>query len=92
MGLIIGVTVLLILVSALLYLLCRGINTRWLRPYIGLALIGLLIAGMGLLLGLISTEIEDYFLLAAKGVIAFTGIMLCLRLIRLVAKRFIVRH
>jgi len=92
MGLIIGVAVLLILLGAFLYLLDKGARTRWLRPYIGLALIGLLIAGMGLLVGLISDEVEGYFLLVAKIVIAATGIMFCLRLIMLIAKRFIVRN
>ncbi|MCD5994296.1 hypothetical protein KDX38_12290 [Pseudomonas sp. CDFA 602] len=92
MGLMIGVAVLLILLGAFLYLLDKGARTRWLRPYIGLALIGLLIAGMGLLVGLISDEVEGYFLLVAKIVIAATGIMFCLRLIMLIAKRFIVRN
>ncbi|RRV09573.1 hypothetical protein EGJ27_07360 [Pseudomonas sp. v388] len=92
MGLIIGAAVLLTLMGALLYLVDKGARSRWLRPYIGLALIGLLIAGMGLLVGLVSDEIEGYFLFVAKTVIAITGVLLCLRLIRLVAKRYIVRQ
>jgi hypothetical protein len=92
MGLIIGAAVLLTLVGTLLYLVDKGARSRWLRPYIGLALIGLLIAGMGLLLGLISEELEGWFLLVAKGVIAVTGVMLCLRLIGLIARRYIVRN
>lgn len=92
MGLIIGAAVVLILLGALLYLIDKGARSRWLRPYIGLALIGLLIAGMGLLVGLVSDEVEGYFLFVAKAVIAVTGVMLCLRLIGLVAKRYIVRH
>ncbi|MBA1230471.1 hypothetical protein G7013_12530 [Pseudomonas viridiflava] len=92
MGLIIGVTVLLILVGTLLYLFDKGSKSRWLRPYIGLLLIGLLIGGMGLLVGLISDDVESYFLLVAKVVISLTGIAFCLRLIMLIAKRFIVRN
>lgn len=92
MGFIIGVAVLVALVGTLLYLLDKGARSRWLRPYIGLVLIGLLIAGMGLLLGLISDEIEGYFLFVAKAVIAVTGAVLCLRLIGLIAKRYIVRN
>ncbi|MCF5711146.1 MULTISPECIES: hypothetical protein [Pseudomonas syringae group] len=92
MGLIIGVSVLAVLISAALYLFDKGARTRWLRLYIGLALIGLLIGGMGLLVGLVSDDIEGYFLLVAKWVIAVTGIMFCLRLIMLIAKRFIVRN
>jgi hypothetical protein len=92
MGLIIGAAVLLILLGALLYLVDKGARSRWLRPYIGLMLIGLLIAGMGLLAGLISDEIEGYFLFVAKAVIAVTGVLLGLRLIRMVAKRYIVRQ
>ena len=89
MGFIIGVSVLLILIGTVLYLFDKGAQTRWLRPYIGLMLIGLLIGGMGLLVGLVSDEIEVYFLLVAKWVIAVTGIRFCLRLIVLIAKRFI---
>jgi hypothetical protein len=92
MGLIIGAAVILIVLGALLYLVDKGAKSRWLRPYLGLALIGLLIAGMGWLLGLVSDEIEGYFMLVAKAVIAVTGVMLCLRLIGLVAKRYIVRQ
>jgi hypothetical protein len=92
MGLIIGAAVILIVLGALLYLVDKGARSRWLRPYLGLALIGLLIAGMGWLLGLVSDEIEGYFMLVAKAVIAVTGVMLCLRLIGLVAKRYIVRQ
>ncbi|QQQ51227.1 hypothetical protein JJQ97_02950 [Pseudomonas syringae] len=92
MGFIIGLSVLLILIGTVLYLFDKGAQTRWLRPYIGLMLIGLLIGGMGLLVGLVSDEIEVYFLLVAKWVIAVTGIMFCLRLIVLIAKRFIARN
>ncbi|KPZ12211.1 hypothetical protein [Pseudomonas syringae group genomosp. 3] len=92
MGLIIGISLLLILIGTVLYLFDKGSQTHWLRPYIGLALIGLLIFGMGLLVGLVSDEIEGYFVLVAKWVIAVTGIMFCLRLIMLIAKRFIVRN
>jgi len=45
-----------------------------------------------LLVGLVSDEMEVYFLLVAKWVIAVTGIMFCLRLIVLIAKRFIARN
>ncbi|RMO80685.1 hypothetical protein ALQ33_04273 [Pseudomonas syringae pv. philadelphi] len=92
MGLVIGISVLVILIGTVFYLFDKGSRTRWLRPYIGLALIGLLIGGMGLLVGLVSDDIERYFLLAAKWVIAVTGIMFCLRLIMLIAKRFIVKN
>ncbi len=47
---------------------------------------------MGLLVGLVSDDIKHYLLLAAKWVIAVTGIMFCLRLIMLIAKRFIVKN
>ncbi|KPB69123.1 hypothetical protein ACKUFS_18355 [Pseudomonas cannabina] len=92
MGLIIGISVLVILIGTVLYLFDKGSRTRWLRPYVGLALIGLLIGGMGLLVGLVSDDIKHYLLLAAKWVIAVTGIMFCLRLIMLIAKRFIVKN
>ncbi|MEE4676850.1 hypothetical protein V2K57_21710 [Pseudomonas alliivorans] len=92
MGLIIGVAVLLILVGTLLYLFDKGSRSRWLRPYIGLVLIGLLIGGMGLLIGLISEDVEHYFILVAKVVISLTGVAFCLRLIMLIARRFIVRN
>ncbi|RML67535.1 hypothetical protein APX70_07335, partial [Pseudomonas syringae pv. maculicola] len=34
MGLIIGISVLLILIGTVLYLFDKGARTRWLRPYI----------------------------------------------------------
>ncbi len=37
MGLIIGISVLVILIGTVLYLFDKGSRTRWLRPYVGLA-------------------------------------------------------
>ena len=92
MGLIIAVLVFRTLVGIALYLFDKGARTRWLQPHIGLLLIGLLIAGMGWLIGLLSPEIEGWFMLVAKAVIALAGVMLCLRLIKRIAKRFIFRN
>ncbi|WNW12025.1 hypothetical protein RRX38_13010 [Pseudomonas sp. DTU_2021_1001937_2_SI_NGA_ILE_001] len=92
MGLILAVLVFLTLVGLALYLFDKGARTRWLQPHIGLLLIGLLLAGMAWLAGLISVEAESWLMLAAKLVIAVAGILLGLRLIKRVAKRFIFRN
>lgn len=91
MGIIIAVLVFLTLVGVALYLFDKGARTRWLQPHIGLLLIGLVIAGMGWLAGLLSTEVEGWFMLVAKACIAVAGIVLGVRLIKRVAKRFIFR-
>jgi hypothetical protein len=91
MGLIVGVFLFLIILGAVVNLVekgAKGANSKVLRPYVGLLLISALIAGMGLVLGLIFHGVEDYFFVVAKGVAVFTGVVLCLQLISVIAKRF----
>ena len=90
-GIVVGVVVFLIALGAVLSIAEQGAkdaNSRVIRPYVGLLLIAALIAGMGLVLGWIFRGIEDYFFIAAKGVAVFTGVILCLHLITVIAKRF----
>jgi hypothetical protein len=65
----------------------KGVSSRVIGPYIGLLLIAALIAVMGLMLVWMFRGIEDYFLLTAKGVSIFTGVILCLHLIAVIAKQ-----
>jgi hypothetical protein len=91
MGLIVGVFLFLIIMGAFINLVekgAKGASSKVLRPYIGLLLISALIAGMGLVLSLIFHGIEDYFFSVAKGVAVFTGVVLCLQLICVIAKSF----
>lgn len=91
MGVIVGVIVFLIVLGAVGSLVgkgAKGANSKVIRPYIGLLLIAALIAGMGLVLGWAFRGIEDYFFVVAKGVAVFTGVVLCLHLITVIAKRF----
>lgn len=93
MGVIVGVVVFLIALGAVISLVeksAKGASSRVLRPYIGLLLIAGLIAGMGLVLGTMFRGVEEYFLIVAKGVAVFTGVILCLQLIVAIAKRFFV--
>jgi hypothetical protein len=93
MGIIVGVVLFLIVLGAVLSLVekgAKGASSRVVRPYIGLLLIAALIAGMGLVLGWVFRGIEDYFFIVAKGVAVFTGVVLCLHLITVIAKRFLV--
>ena len=90
-GAVVGVVAFLIVLGAVFSLVeqgAKGANSRVIRPYVGLLLIAALIAVMGLVLGWIFRGIEDYFLIAAKGVAVFTGVILCLHLMTLIAKRF----
>ncbi|MDR9752956.1 hypothetical protein RG836_16005 [Pseudomonas sp. SZMC_28357] len=93
MGIIVGVVLFLIVLGAVLSLVekgAKGASSRVVRPYIGLLLIAALIAGMGLVLGWVFRGIEDYFFIVAKGVAVFTGVVLCVHLITVIAKRFLV--
>jgi hypothetical protein len=91
MGLIVGVFLFLIILGAFVNLVEKGVqgaSSKVLRPYVGLLLISSLIAGMGLVLSLIFHGIEDYFFIVAKGVAVFTGVVLCLQFISVIAKSF----
>jgi len=93
MGVIVGVFVFLIVLGAFISLVekgAQGASYRLLRPYIGLLLIAGLIAGMGLVLGTMFRGVEDYLFVVAKGVAVFTGVVVCMKLIVAVAKRFFV--
>lgn len=93
MGVKVGVFVFLIALGAVISLVekgAQGASSRVLRPYIGLLLIAGLIAGMGLVLGTMFRGVEDYFFMVAKGVAVFTGVVVCLQLIIVIAKRFFV--
>lgn len=61
MGLIVGVVVFLVVLAVLAGLIERGAASRMLRPYIGLLLISGVIAGMGLLLGFLSSDVQGIF-------------------------------
>ena len=91
MGVIVGVFVFLIALGAVIRIVGKcshGASSRLLRPYIGLLLIAGVIAGMGMVLGTMFRGVEDYFFIVAKGVAVFTGVVLCLKLIIAIAKRF----
>jgi hypothetical protein len=90
MGVIVGIVVFLIVLGAILGLLEKSGGSKVIRPYLGLLLIAGLIAGMGMVLGFMFRGIEDYFMIAAKGIAVFTAVILCLRLIGLVARKFLV--
>lgn len=90
MGFLLELLVGLFLLSALVGLLVQGANSKILAPYIGLLLIAALIAGMGLLTGMVFHGGQEYFLIAAKGLAVLAGVLLCLHLMRLVGKKFFV--
>jgi len=51
----------LVVLAVLAGLIERGAASRMLRPYIGLLLISGVIAGMGLLLGFLSSDVQGIF-------------------------------
>lgn len=90
MGIIFGAIIIFVVLIALVGVVtegAKGIGSRVIRPYVGLLLIAALIAVMGLMLGWMFRGIEDYFLMTAKGVTIFTGVILCLHLIAVIAKQ-----
>ncbi|VVN34863.1 hypothetical protein PS662_05096 [Pseudomonas fluorescens] len=89
MGVLVGVVVFFIVLGALSSLIERGGTSRLLRPYIGLLLITALIAGMGLLLGFLSRDVQEFFFMAAKVVAVLVGVALCLHLIVTIARRWL---
>ena len=89
MGVLAGVVVFFIVLGALSSLIERGGTSQLLRPYIGLLLITALIAGMGLLLGFLSRDVQEFFFMAAKVVAVLVGVALCLHLIVTIARRWL---
>lgn len=61
MGILVGVVVFLILLGVAASLVERGSTSRLLRPYIGLLLIAVLIAGLGLIVGILFNGLQDFF-------------------------------
>lgn len=90
MGVILGAVVFLLILGAVVGLVEKGAGSKAIRPYLGLLLIAALIAEMGVVLGFMFRGVEEYFLIAAKGVAVFTAVVLCLQLIGVVAKKFFV--
>lgn len=89
MGVVVGVVVFCIVLGALSSLIERGAASGLLRPYLGLFLIAALIAGMGLLLGLLSQDVQAFFFMAAKVMAVLVGVALCLHLIVSIGKRWL---
>ena len=89
MGLIVGVVGFLVVLAVLAGLIERGAASGMLRPYIGLLLISGVIAGMGLLLGFLSSDVQGIFFMAAKVLAVLVGVALCAHLIIVIAKRWL---
>ncbi len=89
MGVIVGVIVVFAVLAVLASLIERGAASQMLRPYIGLLLISSVIAGMGLLLGVLSTGVQGFFYMAAKVLAVLVGVALCVHLIIIIAKRWL---
>lgn len=89
MGVLVGVVVFFIVLAVLASLIERGAASRMLRPYIGLLLISAVIAGIGGLLGFLSSEVQGFFFIVAKVVAVLVGVALCLHLIVIIAKRWL---
>lgn len=89
MGFIVGIIVFLIVLWALSSLLARGATSRVVRPYIGLLLIALLIACLGVVVGFLFRDLQDFFFTIAKVVAVCVGVALCVHLIIITAKRWL---
>jgi hypothetical protein len=76
MGVVVGIVVFFIVLGALSSLIERGAASGLLRPYLGLFLIAALIAGMGLLLGFLSRDVQAFFFMAAKVVAVFLHLII----------------
>lgn len=89
MGVLVGVVVFFIVLAVLAGLIERDAASRMLRPYIGLLLIAAVIAGMGVLLGFLSRDVQALFFVVAKVVAVLVGVALCVHLIIVIAKRWL---
>lgn len=89
MGILVGVVVSFIVLAVLSSLIERGAATRMLRPYIGLLLITAVIAGIGLLLGFLSRDVQAFLFMVAKVLAVLVGVALCLHLIVIIGKRWL---
>lgn len=61
MGIVVGIFVFLIVLGAAASLIERGATSRLLRPYIGLLLIVALIAGLGMIVGILFSGLQNFF-------------------------------
>ncbi|RIA21410.1 hypothetical protein DFO61_3833 [Ectopseudomonas oleovorans] len=89
MGIIVGIIVFLIVLGLLSSVIERGARSRLLRPYIGLLMISGLVAGLGLALGVLSSDLEHIALSTAKIIAVLTCVALCLQLIIVIGKRWL---
>ncbi|APU32276.1 hypothetical protein UYA_22045 [Ectopseudomonas alcaliphila JAB1] len=89
MGIIVGIIVFLIVLGLLSSVIERGARSRLLRPYIGLLMISGLVAGLGLALGVLSSDLEHIALSIAKIIAVLTCVALCLQLIIVIGKRWL---
>lgn len=89
MGILAGVVVSFIVLAVLSSLIERGAATRMLRPYIGLLLITAVIAGIGVLLGFLSRDVQAFLFMVAKVLAVLVGVALCLHLIVIIGKRWL---
>jgi hypothetical protein len=89
MGVLVGVVLFFIVLAVLASLIERGAASRILRPYIGLLLIAAMIAGMGVLLGFLSRDVQAFLFMAAKVLAVLVGVALCVQLIVTIAKRWL---
>lgn len=89
MGVLVGVVVFFIVLAVLASLIERGAASRMLRPYIGLLLIAAVIAGIGVLLGFLSSDVQAFLFMTAKVLAVLVGVALCVHLIVTIAKRWL---
>ncbi|MGQ7817257.1 hypothetical protein ACUTAH_16590 [Metapseudomonas furukawaii] len=92
MGIVVGIVIFLIVLialGALVSLVERGAASRLLRPYIGLLLIAALIAGLGVIVGFLFSDLQAFLLIVAKIIAVFACAGLCLHLIVMVTKRWL---
>lgn len=89
MGFLVGVVLFFVALAVLGSLIERGAASRVLRPYIGFLLIAGVIAGMGLLLGFLSRDVQEFFYIVAKVLAVLVGVALCVHVIIIIAKRWL---
>jgi hypothetical protein len=88
-GFLVGVVLFFVALAVLGSLIERGAASRVLRPYIGFLLIAGVIAGMGLLLGFLSRDVQEFFYIVAKVLAVLVGVALCVHVIIIIAKRWL---
>lgn len=89
MGIIVAIISGLLIIALAGVLLEAGARSRHVRPYLGMFLTALLVAGTGWFLDMLFHGVLYYFFLVARAIAALTAAALCLHLTVMIIRHFL---